>query len=190
VIDGDTFITHANERIRILGIDTPEIGRKGQASQPFAVKAKQALNHLLRRPGQKIFIQSDSKKNDRFGRTLAYVFLQNGENVSEYLLHRGFAHLFILPPNTRYANCFSETESKAMANRVGIWKHADYALKTSVSSLKHQRVNRFSGVVSSISRYRKGFRFTLNSSLVVTIDFKNLVYFPAEMLKMIQPGQK
>ena len=112
-IDGDTFITSKNERIRILGIDAPEIGR------PFADEAKKFLDDNIEDKTLQLKIMSDTPL-DVYGRTLAVVKNYKG-NVAILLLSAGLARVDILDdsPIDRYR--YDEAEKTAKTRKVGIW---------------------------------------------------------------------
>lgn len=112
-IDGDTFITSKNERIRILGIDAPEIGR------PFADEAKKFLDENIEDKSLQLKIMSTTPL-DVYGRTLAVVKNYKG-NVAILLLSAGLARVDILDdsPIDRYR--YDEAEKTAKTRKVGIW---------------------------------------------------------------------
>jgi len=84
VIDGDTFYADGVGKIRLLGVDTPELAREGKPDQPGAVKAKNFLKQTLQ--GKFALLDYDFERRDKFGRTLAYVTTEEGLDVNEELL--------------------------------------------------------------------------------------------------------
>ena len=112
-VDGDTFITSKDERVRILGIDAPELGR------PFADEARTFLSEQVE--DKKITMQIMSAQPlDAYGRTLAVVKNYKG-NVAILLLSAGLARVDILDesPLDRYR--YDEAEATAKTRKVGIW---------------------------------------------------------------------
>ena len=90
VIDGDTVVLSGGEHVRLLGIDAPELhpgrpGRAGPFPEPGAAEARDALRALV--AGQTLRVERHGR--DRYGRTLARLFLADGTDVSEELLRRG-----------------------------------------------------------------------------------------------------
>lgn len=110
-IDGDTIELDGGERVRILGIDTPELSEKTPAGgwrrienpAPAAIASR---DWLRSQEGRVVRLSFDKKKKDRYGRTLAHVYLlPNGPDVATELLRRGWAKVVAIPPNTaRYAD--------------------------------------------------------------------------------------
>ena len=92
-IDGDTILLDDGRKVRYLGINAPEVG------QPFAREATNFNRRLV--SGLSVHLELDQVTADRYGRLLAYVYHQ-GKMVNEQLLAEGWAHIFSIPPNTRY----------------------------------------------------------------------------------------
>eukprot|EP00979_Chaetoceros_neogracilis_P016862 scaffold10038_cov267-Chaetoceros_neogracile.AAC.10 len=93
VYDGDTLTLRNNDRVRLIGIDTPEI----KPSQPFAKEAKKFLSDKVL--GQEIFLsfETDGDKKDHYGRWVAWIFVKEGDkflNLNEGLVAAGFASVY------------------------------------------------------------------------------------------------
>lgn len=117
VYDGDTIKILLNkkvEKVRLIGIDCPERHEKG---------FWQALNFtkrlLLHR---KVLIEYDNEKRDKYGRLLAYVFLEDGKFVNEEILKEGHGKFILIPPNDKYKERLKIAEDLAKKNNKGIWK--------------------------------------------------------------------
>jgi micrococcal nuclease len=124
VLDGDTVRLGNGRKVRYLGIDTPELRKKkgGEwvySPEPMAFRAKDYNRALT--GGQSIRLEFDRRKTDKYGRWLAYVFL-NGVNVTERLLQKGFGWYVVYPPNERYMDRFLRAQREARMNSRGIWK--------------------------------------------------------------------
>jgi micrococcal nuclease len=120
VFDGDTILLKNGERVRYLGIDTPEIRHDGQESDFLAYAAKKYNRRLVL--NQQVRLEFDSKKKDTYGRLLAYVYINNGEMVNALLLERGLAHLMIHRPNLRHFPLLLSSQWQAMEKGLGIWQ--------------------------------------------------------------------
>ena len=117
VIDGDTCeVEIANShgrsservRVRLIGIDTPEIGW-GKPSEPLAEEAREFLRKII--TGRQLFLEPDVQTHDRYGRFLAYLWVQDVmkqqiELVNARLISAGLAELMTIPPNVKYADYF------------------------------------------------------------------------------------
>ena len=124
VIDGDTVELADGRRLRYLGINAPEVRhRRGQdwvyAPEPFAEEAAAANRALVE--GRPVRLEYDARRQDRYGRLLAHVYV--GETlVGGELLRRGLARVLIIPPNTRRAAEFEALQRQARQARVGLWR--------------------------------------------------------------------
>ena len=123
VTDGDTVVLANGERLRYLGIDTPEsrIKQGNQfvyAPQPFAKEATQLNKNLVL--NKVVRIEFDVEKHDKFNRLLGYCFV--GDTfVNARLLEAGFAVLYTSPPNVRYTTALIAAQKKARRQKSGLW---------------------------------------------------------------------
>jgi micrococcal nuclease len=123
VIDGDTIVVRAGdarERVRYIGMDTPESVRPGTPVQCFAERAS-ALNRRLV-AGRTVRLVADVERTDRYGRTLAYVYREpDGLFVNAELVRRGYARTLAIPPDVRFAARLAALAREARAARRGLW---------------------------------------------------------------------
>ncbi len=125
VVDGDTFWadngTEKGMKIRLIGVDAPESRKTGKKEIGYYGKeAKVYLKNLLH--GKLVKLVSDVDSLDRYGRTLSYVYLEDGTFVNADLVKNGYAMVMTLPPNVRYADVFVKLQREARENRRGLWK--------------------------------------------------------------------
>ena len=116
VIDGDTMELSNGEKVRLLGINAPEI------KEPFGEEAREFLSKMVK--GKKVYLERDLRLRDEFGRLLAFVFVDN-KNINLELLKSGFAHTFELSKISKYVKELREAEYLAMKNQLGIWKKSN-----------------------------------------------------------------
>lgn len=114
IIDGDTFVCADGARVRLIGIDTPELSQA-----PFGERAGRALAELMP-VGSTVLLERDVELNDRFNRRLAYVW-RNGVFVNREMLGRGWAILLTFPPNVRYVEQFQDAQRRAREAQLGLW---------------------------------------------------------------------
>ena len=126
ITDGDTFyvMTKNSEKfkIRLIGIDAPEsynVGKKFR-KEYFGKEAKIFVTNLLK--NKKVKLTFDVQKTDRYGRILAYIYLENGVFLNQYLVENGFAVVATFPPNVKYVEVFTKAEKLARKKEVGLWK--------------------------------------------------------------------
>lgn len=121
VVDGDTIIVRRRrgaERVRYIGIDTPESVKPDTPVQCFGREASDFNRRLVE--GKTVRLEGDREPRDRFGRTLAYVWV--GERmVNAELLSGGYARTLRIPPNTANAAYFSGLQRVAKRTRRGLW---------------------------------------------------------------------
>ena len=179
VYDGDTFKLTNNKKLRVIGIDTPEMPhRAGKQAEPYAGQATEALRALLSKHQYHILIQYDKQRKDKYKRTLAHVFTPDNINVSEWLLQQGLATLLIIPPNDRYLSCYREAEKKAQLKKLNIWKLPHNQIRDT-SRLKHSFSGyvRLKGTVKEIKRQKNKISITLDHQIYITIKKPDLRLF-------------
>lgn len=131
VIDGDTAVFRLSdgreEKTRFIGIDTPESTTR---HEPFGAEASAYTKRLLPR-GRAVWLETDADLRDRYGRLLAYVWLEPPETDPESeapvkmlnakLALDGYAAQMTVPPNVRYAHVFAECVAQAREAGRGLW---------------------------------------------------------------------
>lgn len=130
VVDGDTFnamIDGHDTRIRIIGVDTPESVSSEEADNtPEGEKAAAFLAGLLPE-GTSVWLEYGTEKIDRYGRTLAYVYLSEAGGIDNMvetrLLANGIARCLPVEPNTRYRSQFAGIEAEAKKHGIGFWAY-------------------------------------------------------------------
>ncbi len=119
IYDGDTVRTDTGEKIRLLGVDAPEMNWGEGEPDFYAWEAFEYTKEILL--GQLVYLEYDEVKEDKYGRTLAYLFLADGTFFNEKLLEEGYARLLLIPPNLKYSDVLREAEESARAAGWGIW---------------------------------------------------------------------
>ena len=114
VTDGDTFHCRDGRKVRLIGIDTPELAQGAPGRE-----ARDALRRLLPR-GHVVRLELDVGARDRYGRILAYVW-SGRRLVNEAMLRDGWAVLYTVPPNVKYVRRLERAQREARAARAGLW---------------------------------------------------------------------
>ncbi len=133
VIDGDTIELADGERVRLIGIDTPEAyysaklerdskrtGRDIETIISMGKKASAITKTLVE--GKKVRLEFDAEKRDRYGRLLAYVYLPDGAMLNAELVKNGYAQVYTFTPNVKYADKFIRLQRYARDNNLGFWQ--------------------------------------------------------------------
>ncbi len=141
VIDGDTLELDGGARVRLLGIDAPEMARDGRPAEFLALESKAALADLTR--GQKLRLEYDQLRYDQYGRLLAYLFLPDRTMVNAEMVRRGLARVYFHPPNVRYQEALLQAQRQAMEARRGLWQKTEEKAESSyVGNRNSLRVHR------------------------------------------------
>ena len=114
VVDGDTFHCQDGRKVRLIGIDSPE-----QRQRPYGHKAREALRRILP-VGTGVRLENDVAARDRYGRLLAYAW-SGSTLVNEAMVLGGWAVLYTVPPNVKYAGRLGRAQKKARARGTGLW---------------------------------------------------------------------
>ncbi len=122
IIDGDTLVLQGGQRVRVLGIDAPEMERNGQPAQFLAHKSKAALADLTR--GKRIRLEYGRLRYDHYGRLLAYLILPDSSVANVEMVRLGLAHVYFHPPNMGHREELLAAQREALAAGRGVWQKA------------------------------------------------------------------
>jgi len=154
VIDGDTIdvtIEGKRERVRMIGVDTPETVHPKKAVETFGKEASEFTKSTLM--GKTVTLEFGEEERDKYGRILAYIFLSDGTNVNGELIRRGYGYAYLRFPFALSA-LFSAYEAEARKAKLGLWADEEAAseaeeTKTLIEAEKEQEKS--SGTGSSAS---------------------------------------
>ncbi len=126
VIDGDTIVITGAEKVRLIGINTPEFYGDSESNECFALEAKSLIEQLIL--GKSIRLESDVSQTDKYNRLLRYVYIENSPSsdaedvsVNEILVQEGFARARAFPPDTKLQAELKGLERNAQENKLGLW---------------------------------------------------------------------
>lgn len=136
IIDGDTVAIRFDmgiEKIRLIGIDTPEKRPSKRASlqsershrslqviMELGERATRAMREIAP-PGLPVTVEYDVTPRDKYGRLLAYLFTPDGTMINEEIIKRGYAQLLTIPPNVKYGSRFQRALTESRSARRGLW---------------------------------------------------------------------
>lgn len=121
VIDGDTLELDGGERVRLLGVDTPESVHPQRPVEHFGREAGEFTRRLAE--GRTVRLEFDQERTDRYGRTLAYVYLDDNTFLNAEIIRRGYGFAYTRFP-FRYLEEFRALEREARQQRRGLWAQA------------------------------------------------------------------
>jgi micrococcal nuclease len=122
VADGDTLTLAEGQKVRLLGIDAPELEKEGRPADFLAHKAKKALAALA--AGKTVRLEYDKLRYDRYQRLLAYAYLEDGTFLNKELVRQGLARVYTQPPNLARHDVLLAAQREALEARRGIWVKA------------------------------------------------------------------
>ncbi|MDX8412876.1 MAG: thermonuclease family protein [Mariprofundales bacterium] len=174
IYDGDTFQTLDGERIRLLGLNTPEIQHRDSVAQPLGDAATLALRRLI--DGQVVRLAFDREKIDIYGRTLAQIYDRRGRWINGMMVEQGWAHVYTFVPNLHWAKQLHRLERQALRRKLGIWGNARWKV-LAADALNANMLGQFrlvEGVVRKVGRRGRDFYM---GSVHVTVPKKYRSYF-------------
>ena len=119
VIDGDTIELANGEKVRLIGVDTPETKHPHKPVEYFGEEADRFTKKMVE--GKKVRLEFDWQERDRYGRLLAYVYLTDGTFVNAEIIKQGYGHAYTKYP-FKYLEEFRQYEREARENKIGLWK--------------------------------------------------------------------
>ncbi len=124
ISDGDTIgvdVDGTEERVRLIGIDTPETKKPDTPVQCFGPEATAYTTSLLPK-GTRLHLERDVEARDPYGRLLAYVYrVDDGMFINLQIISQGYARPLTIPPNVAHADEFVAAARSAEAGNVGLW---------------------------------------------------------------------
>lgn len=139
VHDGDTVsisikslfgIVIGTEKVRLIGIDAPEIKQ-----EPWGRRAKKHLKKLINESGGSVYLEYDLDRRDKYGRILAYLWDKKGRMINEKMVEDGYATVLTIPPNVKYVKRFIEAQQMARKNKAGMWGKGNPTAKISQNAM-------------------------------------------------------
>jgi len=123
VVDGDTIevccIGGKREKVRYIGIDPPETKHPTKGVEAYGKEASEANRKLV--AGRSVRLEFDVQQRDKYGRLLAYVYLEDGTFVNARLVEQGYAQVMTVPPNVKHQELFLRLQREAREARRGLW---------------------------------------------------------------------
>jgi micrococcal nuclease len=118
VQDGDTLLLNDGTRIRLIGVDTPELHHPAKPVQYFAEEAYKFTKNMAE--GRKVKLAFDWQRIDKYDRTLAYVYLLNGKMINAEIIKQGYGFAYTKYP-FKYIDEFRSYENEARGKEIGLW---------------------------------------------------------------------
>ncbi|WP_322845617.1 thermonuclease family protein [Pseudomonas sp. B33.4] len=166
VVDGDTLRLSDGRSVRMIGLNTPELGKQGRSDEPFAVAARKRLQALVDASGGRVGLQPGKQAKDHYGRTLAHIYSASGANLEAQMLADGLGFQVAVAPNVDLVACQQAAERSARKAGLGLWRQSPV--------LKAEQIQRsgfavISGRVSKVQRNRGGIWIELQDAFVLRV---------------------
>lgn len=178
VQDGDTLMLQDGRRLRLIGINTPELGKRDSGPQAGAIAARDRLRQLVFVNRQQLQLRFDQERQDRYGRLLAHAFFADGGNVVEQLLHEGAGTQLVVPPNIWQAGCYQQAARAARSQGRGIWALPEYRPTPAEHlTLRSEGFHILRGRVSHVSDSVTATWINLTGNVALRIERADLAQF-------------
>ena len=183
VIDGDTLRLHDGRSVRLIGLNTPELGRKGRRAEPYAQAAKDRLSALITSSGGQVWLHFGEQSRDSYGRWLAHAFDSAGNNLEARLLAEGLGYFVAVRPNVALADCHFAAERKARSAGLGLWRKPPMK---PAGSIRQGGFALIEGLVERVERNGGGIWLELQGGVAVQVPAAALGAFRRLLLDDLQ----
>lgn len=178
VQDGDTLLLADGRRLRLIGVNTPELGRDDRKDEPGALAARDRLRQLLFTSQQQVQLRFDRERHDRYGRLLAHAFLGDGRNLTQLLLTEGVGAQLVVAPNTWQVACYRAAADTARSARRGVWALPSHQARSIESlTLRSKGFHVIRGRVTHLSQSASAVWINLAGNFALRIEREDLPQF-------------
>lgn len=186
IIDGDTVHLRDGRKVRLIGINSPEISRDGKPDQAFARAAKTQLQQLL--ANQKVTLLTGREKHDKYGRVLAHLYIQRHNNIAAQLLQQGLGFHIAIAPNTTLNSCLAKAEYFARQHRLGVWSSSGI-IPVTAAALTTGGFHRIVATVTKVTLSNNAWWLSLDNHIAAVIYPENQWRFNKAQLASLR-GQR
>ena len=182
VFDGDTLLLASKQRLRLIGINAPEVERQAssrfgaKAAQPFANQSRELLIGLL---AEGLVLLHDDEPQDKYGRLLAHPFTPQGKNITSAMLEAGMGFAVVVAPNLRFNACYFAAETHARKAGRGVWSD-DFFAPLEVATFAQAKPGGFifaTGEIASVHSSRRAVWVNFDGELTLMIPHRYMPFF-------------
>lgn len=182
VVDGDTLRLRDGRRVRLIGINAPELDQAGRPAEPYAVQAKRRLERLVEANDGRLRLVV-GKETHHHDRQLAHLFDRDGNNVEAMLLSEGLGYAVADWPNTLLTECQFQAELGAKKKRLGVWKESPVLTADQVTQSGFAFIQ---GKIQTVERNGGGLWLELDGPVVLNIRREYLSAFDEKEMKALR----
>jgi endonuclease YncB( thermonuclease family) len=186
VVDGDTLRLSDGRSVRMIGLNTPELGKQGRSDEPFAVAARKRLEALVAASDGRVGVLAGKEAKDHYGRTLAHLYGADGANLEAQMLAEGLGFQVAVAPNVDLVACQQAAERSARQAGLGVWRQSPVLKAEQINTSGFALV---SGRVSKVQRNRGGIWIELQDALVLRVAPNLSGQFDVAALERLQGKQ-
>ncbi|AEG02249.1 thermonuclease family protein [Methylomonas methanica] len=179
VFDGDTILLSNGQKVRLLGVNTPEIAGRNKNAEPGGEQAKTWLRQRIEH--KKVRLEGDVEKQDKYQRSLAYVFAEDKQHINLELVRLGLAAVNIYPPNLKYVDALLEAQKSAEQAERGLWGLQAYAAQPFIdlNEENYKGWKRVTGRIRALKLTAKYSYLQFSDHVSVRIENQNRSLFPS-----------
>lgn len=168
VSDGDTVVLDDGRKVRIIGVNAPELSKKSEKALYAEADAAGELIKLIMAESKEVSLVLGDDAADRYGRVLAHLFFDQDRSVAGELLTRGLAAATAVSPNTRCAEHNQRLERVAREQKRGVWQYANnpwFGKNAKAPSIKGFHI--LTAVATDVRKRKKNWEIRLSNGVVV-----------------------
>ena len=183
VLDGDTLVLTDGRRVRLIGVNTPEVEHPPRPAEPLADDALRQLQQLAGK--SPLYLQVGDQPRDHYGRTLGHLYAADGRNVIAELLRSGMGFQVAIPPNLAHADCYAAAQAQARNAGTGVWKHDYFKPQPADSDTLKGGYQRVQGRVEKVSLTKKVIWVDLAGKVSLKLDRRHAAYLDDATLDQV-----
>ncbi len=183
VHDGDTIWLENGDKVRLIGLNTPEIAARDRPGEPLGISARNMLRRQL--TGKRVYLESDSREHDRYERRLAHLFSPDRSNLAAGLIAAGYGYAITIPPNLKHHECYQAAEQRARQKKAGIWQHKYFA-PFKAEDVRRTGFMRVRGCVQEIHHARQSVLLRLADKFVLKMSNDDIQSYLRRLLHSIK----
>ncbi len=173
VVDGDTIVLSDSQKVRLIGVDTPESVHPNKPVERFAKEAAEFTKRIAK--GKKVRLEYDWQKTDKYGRILAYVFVLEGGTeifLNAEIIKQGYGFAYLKYPfRDDYMKMFKELEVQAREEGRGLWAEEKEEVSDNGAAQKQQNQEVITVYITRTGAkyHRDGCRYLSKSKIPITL---------------------
>lgn len=183
VLDGDTLVLTDGRRVRLIGVNTPEVEHPPRPAEPLADDALRQLQQLAGK--SPLYLQVGAEPRDHYGRTLGHLYAADGRNVIAELLRQGLGFQVAIPPNLDHADCYAAAQAQARQVGAGVWSHDYFRPQPADSDRLKGGYQRIQGRVEKVSLTKKVIWVDLAGNVSLKLDRRHAAYLEGVTLDQV-----